>query len=65
MTIGGALFLIALGAILRWGVADSIEGVDLPVIGLILMAVGVIGLVLGLFMVNRTRRGPGAPVDRV
>ena len=65
MTIGGALFLVALGAILRWGVADSIDGVNLPVIGLILMVVGAAGLVLGLMLMSRTRRGPGAPIDRV
>ena len=44
MTIGGSLFVIALGAILRYAVEDSIKGVDLPTIGLILMLVGLAGL---------------------
>ena len=44
MGIGTSIFLIAVGAILRWGVSDAIDGVDLPVIGLILMICGVLGL---------------------
>lgn len=49
MYIGGSLFLIAIGAILRWAVADVWEAVNLPLIGLILMVVGGIGLVVSLF----------------
>jgi hypothetical protein len=48
MGIGTGIFLIAVGAILRYGVSDSVSGVNLPVIGLILMIVGVIGLVISL-----------------
>lgn len=48
MYIGGSLFLIAIGAILRYAVADMWAEVDLPMIGLILMVVGVIGLVVSL-----------------
>jgi uncharacterized membrane protein YfcA len=55
MTIGTSLFLIAVGAILRFAVSDSIEDVDLSTVGLILIIIGVIGLILGLFMMNRTR----------
>lgn len=50
MTIGASILLLALGAILRWGVADRIEGLDLSVIGLILMVAGAIGLLIGLFL---------------
>ena len=57
MSIGAALFMIAVGAILRYAVSDSIEGVDLPVIGLILMIIGVVGLLLGLGLMF-SRRGP-------
>jgi len=56
MTIGTSLFLIALGAILRFAVNDSIEQVDLTTVGLILIIVGVVGLVIGLFMMNRPGR---------
>ena len=48
MGIGTSILLIAVGAILRWGVADAVEGVDMPVIGLILMICGVVGLVISL-----------------
>ena len=56
MTIGTSLFLIAVGAILKFAVADSIEEVDLSTIGLILIIVGIVGLVLGLFLMNRPAR---------
>jgi Domain of unknown function (DUF6458) len=56
MTIGASLFLIAAGAILRFAVADSIEGVDLGTIGVILMIVGAIGLVLSLLLLSTARR---------
>jgi Domain of unknown function (DUF6458) len=56
MTIGTSLFLIALGAILRFAVNDSIEDIDLSTVGLILMIVGAVGLVLGLFLTSRDRR---------
>ena len=56
MTIGSGIFLIALGAILRYAVTDSISGVDLTTIGLILMIAGVVGLVIGLFMMTTARR---------
>jgi Domain of unknown function (DUF6458) len=56
MTIGASLFLIAAGAILRFAVADSIEGVDLGTIGVILMIVGAIGLVLSLLFLSTARR---------
>jgi len=56
MTIGSSIFLIALGAILRYAVTASVSGVDIQVVGLILMIAGVIGLVIGLFMLTAGRR---------
>jgi Domain of unknown function (DUF6458) len=50
MTIGTSLFLIAVGAILRYAVRDEWKAVDVPTVGLILMIVGAFGLVLGLYM---------------
>jgi uncharacterized YccA/Bax inhibitor family protein len=50
MTIGASLLLIAVGAILRYAVTDSISGVDIPTVGLILLIVGIVGLILSLFM---------------
>ena len=64
MTVGGSIFVIAVGAILRYAVTDSISGVNLAVIGLILMIAGIVGLVIGLFMFATTRREPYGPRDR-
>ncbi|MFL5908103.1 MAG: DUF6458 family protein [Solirubrobacterales bacterium] len=50
MTIGSSLFLIAVGAILRYAVEDKWRAVDLGTVGLILMVVGALGLVLGLYL---------------
>ncbi|MGZ8358388.1 MAG: DUF6458 family protein [Telluria sp.] len=48
MGIGTSIFLIALGAILRYAVTATVSGVSIQTIGLILMIVGVVGLVLSL-----------------
>jgi hypothetical protein len=56
MTIGSSVFLLALGAILRYAVSDAIEGVDLAVVGLILMLAGAVGLVIGIWMTLAARR---------
>jgi hypothetical protein len=58
MTVGGSIFLVAVGAILRYAVTDSISGVNLATIGLILMIAGIVGLLIGLFMyANASRAG--------
>lgn len=59
MGIGVGIFLIALGAILTFAVDWSIGGLDLNVVGWILMVVGVGGLILFLYFWNQ-RRGPQA-----
>jgi hypothetical protein len=64
MTVGGSIFLIAVGAILRYAVTDSIKGVDLVTIGLILMIAGIVGLVIGLFMYTTGRRDAVVVRDR-
>ena len=58
MTIGSSLFLIASGAILRYAITkDKWESINLDTVGLILMIVGVVGLILGLFLyLSRGRR---------
>jgi hypothetical protein len=47
--IGTSIFLIAVGAILRYAVTTNVEGVNLDTVGLILLIVGVVGLALSLF----------------
>ena len=57
MRLGTAIVLIAIGAILTWAVSVQVSGVDLRVVGWILMAVGVLGVVLELAVWGpRTRR---------
>jgi divalent metal cation (Fe/Co/Zn/Cd) transporter len=48
MSIGVSLFLLAVGAILRYAVTASVAGIELQTVGLILMIVGIIGLVISL-----------------
>ena len=50
MTIGGSIFLLAVGAILKYAVTAHVAGVDIQVVGLILMIAGALGLVIGLFL---------------
>lgn len=61
MTLGTSLFLIAIGAILKWAVTWSPAGIDLQTAGLILMIVGVLGLLLALFLYVRARSTPPPP----
>lgn len=65
MTVGASIFLIAVGAILRYAVTTTVAGIDIQVVGLILMIAGVIGLVIGLFMMTAGRRDgdPPAPIQ--
>jgi hypothetical protein len=56
--IGGALFLIAVGAILKWAVRnDHLSGINTHVVGLILLIIGIVALLfeLGLVMSRRRR----------
>ena len=66
MTFGSSLLLIAVGAILRYAVTATVSGVDLHVVGLVLMIVGTVGLVLSLlwFGVWAARRREVPPVER-
>jgi hypothetical protein len=63
MTIGASLFLIAVGAILRYAVTATVAGVDIQTAGLILMVIGVVGLVIGLFLLTQARGDAPAPDD--
>ncbi|HET6506568.1 MAG TPA: DUF6458 family protein [Baekduia sp.] len=56
MGLGTSLFLIAVGAILKYAVTDSLSGVNLSTVGLILMIVGIVGLVISLFLMLAPRR---------
>ena len=55
MGIGTSIFLLAVGAILAFAVTDSISGVDLTVVGYILMAAGALGLIIFMLVMGRSR----------
>ena len=48
MGLGASIFLIALGAILAFAVTYELAGVDIQVVGWILMIVGILGLALSM-----------------
>jgi hypothetical protein len=48
MALGTSLFLIAVGAVLRFAVSVSTHGFSIHTIGVILMIVGVVGLIISL-----------------
>ena len=64
MGIGTSIFLIALGAILKFAVSDAIEGVDLATIGVILMVVGIVGLIISFIWMNQASRRRGVVRER-
>jgi uncharacterized protein involved in exopolysaccharide biosynthesis len=64
MSIGTSIFLIAVGAILRYAVTFHVSGVSRPAIGLILMIAGIVGLALSLiYMTSARRRLRGGPYE--
>lgn len=55
MGIGVSVFLIAVGAILRFAINVDVRAVDIGMIGNILMVVGVGWLVISLILLRRRR----------
>ncbi|MBA2461978.1 MAG: hypothetical protein H0V45_09480 [Actinobacteria bacterium] len=71
MGISVSILLIAVGAILTWGVTAEVEGLDVNAIGVILLIVGLLGLVLSMIFWSswggfrrRAAYVEGGPVDR-
>lgn len=64
MTVGGSIFLIAVGAILKFAVQDELEAINLETVGVILMVAGALGLLIGLFLMTQTRRRGDVVVER-
>jgi hypothetical protein len=56
MGIGVSLFLIAIGAILAFGINAAVDVANLDVIGFILMAVGALGLLVTMVLWGSARR---------
>jgi hypothetical protein len=55
VTVGASLLMIAVGAILKFAVTVHVAGIRLETVGVILMIVGALGLVLGLYLLQRGR----------
>lgn len=56
MEIGFSIFLLALGAILTFAVDATVAGLDITMVGIVLMAAGALGLVLTLVVFAPRRR---------
>lgn len=59
MGIGASLFLFAVGAVLTWAIEVEARGIDLNLVGVILMIVGAIGFVVSMLFWS-----PWAPYGR-
>ena len=62
MTIGAAILLIAVGAILKWAVTVHVSGFDINTAGTIIFVIGLVSLVLAVlytFWHPGRPRGPG------
>jgi uncharacterized membrane-anchored protein len=65
MPLGTSIFLIAVGAILRYAVTASVSGISIQTVGLILIIVGAVGIVLSLLYMFTWRPRGGVRRDRV
>jgi hypothetical protein len=66
MTIGAAIVLIAVGAVLKWAVTAHVSGFDIQTAGTVVFIVGLVGLALAImytFMWSRESRYPGGYHD--
>ncbi len=65
MPLGTSIFLIAVGAILRYAVTATVSGISITTVGLILIIVGIVGLVLSLLYMFAFASRRAVPADRV
>ena len=56
MSLGASLFLIAVGAILRFAVTADLAGIDIQTVGTILMVIGALGFAISLWLYLAARR---------
>lgn len=56
MTLGFSIFLLAVGAILAFAVNATVAGIDIHVVGWILMGAGLLGLIVSLVVFAPRRR---------
>ena len=62
MWIGTGIFLVAVGAILKFAVDDTISGVELATVGVILMIAGIALTLISLLYAGMHRNRAVAPV---
>ncbi|WP_105034707.1 DUF6458 family protein [Cryobacterium aureum] len=55
MSIGLGIFLLVVGAILVWALDITVTGVDLRLVGYILLAAGALVTILGIVLMTRRR----------
>jgi hypothetical protein len=59
MGLGTSIFLIALGAILKFAVHATVSGISLGTVGTILIVLGVVGLLISMVFLMQAGRGGG------
>ena len=63
MTIGAAIILCAIGAVLKWAVTAHVNGFDIQTAGTVVLVVGVVGLVLAILYTFIWSRRTAYPYD--
>jgi membrane-bound ClpP family serine protease len=56
MSLGSGIALFVIGAILAFAVHVQVAWIDLQVIGYILMAAGIVGIIIGIVLLTRRRQ---------
>lgn len=64
MGIGISVLLLAVGAVITWAITGEVQGVDLDIVGVILMAAGGIGLIWALAISSSMPWRRDTAVDR-
>jgi hypothetical protein len=62
MYIGTSIFLIALGAILKFAVTATVAGFNIQTAGVILIVAGIVGLIVSFLYLSAGRRRQSAAV---
>jgi nitrogen fixation-related uncharacterized protein len=63
MTIGAAILLCAIGAVLKWAVTAHVNGFDVQTAGTVVLVVGIVGLVLSILYTFIWSRRTTYPYD--
>jgi hypothetical protein len=56
MSLGSGIVLFIIGAILAFAINVQVAWIDLHLVGYILMAAGVVGIILGIVLITRRRQ---------